>query len=129
MTRDVWCRYEYLGARHAWHGGVKVTYKDHLSRVDTGSTAQWSPIDKITVPGPTPGAATRDKEVTNDRGVRFIPHPPDLRKEPTRDAWEEDKPKQGEEHRRTTGYRLSEPTPLAPTVCCVWQPRTFVEGS
>jgi hypothetical protein len=125
----MWCRYEYLGASHDWHGGVKVTYKDRLSRVETSSTAEWSPIDVITVPGPTPGAATRKKEVTNDRGVRFIPHPPDLRKEPARGAWEEDKPKQGEGHQCTAGCRRSEPTPLAPTVCFVWQPPTFVERS
>ena len=100
-ARAVPYRYEYLGPSHDWHGGVKVTYKDRLSRVETSSTAEWSPIKVITVPGPTPGSAAREREVTEARGVRFIPYPPDLRKEPTRDPWDEERPKQGEERQRT----------------------------
>ena len=69
---------------------MKVTYKDRLSRVETNTNAAWGPIERITVPGPTPGSSAVEKTVTCDEGIRFIPHPPDLRSEPPREEWVDD---------------------------------------
>ena len=86
-------RYEYVESQ-AWHGGVRVTYKDRLSRVGTSTNTEWAPIEKVSVPGPTPGSAPVEKTVTCKRGINFIPHPPDLRLEPTREDWVEEKLKE-----------------------------------
>ena len=81
-----------------WHGGVRVTYKDRLSRVGTSTNAEWAPIEKVTVPGPTPGSAPVEKTVTSMRGINFIPHPPDLRCEPAREEWVEEKLKEARDN-------------------------------
>ena len=93
-------RYEYKGKSHWWHGGVKVTYKDRLSRGESSTNAAWAPIEKTAVPGPTPGSAPIQKTVTCDKGIRFIPHPPDLRREPPREDWVEDNVKKVAQHCR-----------------------------
>ena len=67
-----------------------VTYKDRLSRVGTSTNAEWAPIKRIVVPGPTAGSAPLQKTVTCEEGIRFIPHPPDLRFEPKREEWVEE---------------------------------------
>ena len=85
-------RYDYEGRSHAKHGGVKVTYKDRLSRVGTHKNAEWAPVVKVTEPGPTPGSAAIERTVTTADGVLFIPHPPDLRREPKREEWHDEKP-------------------------------------
>ena len=84
-------RYQYLGETHAFHGGVKVTYKDRLSRVGTSINSEWGPIEKVKVPGPTAGSAEIEKTTEQERGIVFIPYPPDLRREPRREDWVEEK--------------------------------------
>ena len=91
-----WCsrivhRYQYKGESHAFHGGVKVTYKDRLSRVGTRLNSEYGPIEKVSVPGPTPGSAPVVKTQETHEGVVFVPRPPDLRREPAREAWREEK--------------------------------------
>lgn len=72
-----------------------MTYKDRLSRVGTSKNAEWAPIEKVVVPGPTPGSAHISKSVECERGIRYMIHPPDLRKEPQREDWN-DEAKSGE---------------------------------
>ena len=79
---------------------MKVTYKDRLSRGESSTNAAWAPIEKTAVPGPTPGSAPIQKTVTCDKGIRFIPHPPDLRREPPREDWVEDNVKKVAQHCR-----------------------------
>jgi len=76
-------RYEYVGSDLARHGGVKVTYKDRLSRRATGTNCEWSPIEEVVDASGTP-VGTR----TKDGGVIFIPRPPDLRAEPPREPFD-----------------------------------------
>ena len=90
-TLTVARRYQYKGESHAYHGGVKVTYKDRLSRVGNHLQSEYGPIQTISVPGPTFGSAPVMKEQETPEGVVFIPHPPDLRKEPMREEWNEEK--------------------------------------
>ena len=45
----------------------------------------------VSVPGPSYGSAQVKKEQETPEGVVFIPHPPDLRKEPMREEWREEK--------------------------------------
>jgi hypothetical protein len=63
------------------HGGVKVTYKPHLSTTGTAREAEWLPIETTEKNGFLANVTTED-------GVIFIPHPPDLRTEPLREEWE-----------------------------------------
>lgn len=63
------------------HGGVKVTYKLHLSDKGTAKEAEWLPIERSDKNGVMANVTTED-------GVIFVPHPPDLRKEPLREEWE-----------------------------------------
>ena len=90
-TLTVARRYQYKGESHAYHGGVKVTYKDRLSRVGSHLQSEYGPIQTISVPGPTFGSAQVTKEQETPEGVVFIPRPPDLRKEPMREEWREEK--------------------------------------
>ena len=84
-------RYQYKGESHAFHGGVKVTYKDRLSRVGTWRNSEYGPIEKVSVPGPTPGSAPVVKTQETHEGVVFVSRPPDLRREPAREEWREEK--------------------------------------
>lgn len=84
-------RYQYKGESHAFHGGVKVTYKDRLSRVGSRLNSEYGPIEKVSVPGPTPGSAPVVKTQETHEGVVFVPRPPDLRREPAREEWREEK--------------------------------------
>ena len=92
----VWCslivhRYQYKGESHALHGGVKVTYKDRLSRVASRLNSEYGPIERVSVPGPTPGSPPVVKTQETHEGVVFVPRPPDLRREPAREEWKEEK--------------------------------------
>lgn len=84
-------RYQYKGESHAFHGGVKVTYKDRLSRVGSRLNSEYGPIETVSVPGPTPGSAQVMKTQETHEGVVFVPRPPDLRREPAREEWKEEK--------------------------------------
>ena len=84
-------RYQYKGESHASHGGVKVTYKDRLSRVGSAKNSEYAPIETVSVPGPTSGSAQVMKTQETHEGVVFIPRPPDLRREPAREGWKEEK--------------------------------------
>ena len=84
-------RYQYKGESHAFHGGVKVTCKDRLSRVGSRLNSEYGPIEKVSVPGPTPGSAPVVKTQETHEGVVFVPRPPDLRREPAREEWREEK--------------------------------------
>ena len=85
------CRYLYKGESHAFHGGVKVTFKDRLSRVGSNINAEYGPIERVDVPCPATGSGTVKKTVETERGIVFIPYPPDLRREPGIEDWVEDK--------------------------------------
>ena len=66
-------RYQYKGESHAFHGGVKVTYKDRLSRVGSRLNSEYGPIETVSVPGPTPGSAHVLKTQETHDGVVFVP--------------------------------------------------------
>ena len=84
-------RYQYKGESHAYHGGVKVTYKDRLSRVGSRLNSEYGPIETVSVPGPIPGSAHVKKTQETPDGVVFVPRPHDLRREPAREEWREEK--------------------------------------
>lgn len=77
-------RYTYVGQPLAHHGGVKVTYKDRLSRKGTTTNCEFGPIE--TVSGPD--GAERTQETAD--GILFVPRPPDLRREPPKEAFDTD---------------------------------------
>ena len=68
-----------------------MTYKDRLSRVGSRQNSEYGPIEKVSVPGPTPGSAPVVKTQETHEGVVFVPRPPDLRREPAREEWKEEK--------------------------------------
>ena len=68
-----------------------MTYKDRLSRVGTWLNSEYGPIETVSVPGPTPGSAPLRKTQETHEGVVFVPRPPDLRREPAREEWREEK--------------------------------------
>ena len=71
----VW-RYRYVESLTK-HGGVKVTFKDRLSRQSTEAEDEYGPVEEKWV-YPTTGEAYK-KNVETEDGVIFIPFPPDLR--------------------------------------------------
>ena len=77
-------RYTY-NEKLAYHGGVKITYKDRLSTKGTADEAEWLPITRILRDGP--GGSKIEANVTTDDGLIIIPRPPDLRFEPFREEW------------------------------------------
>ena len=76
-------RYQYVGASHFKHGGVKVTYKERLSTEATRYEAEWKPIRTV-----ESDAGFKYNETTPE-GVQFIERPPDLRREPMREEFSE----------------------------------------
>lgn len=68
-----------------------MTYKNRLSRVETRLNSEYGPIETVSVPGPTPGSAPVKKTRETHEGVVFVPRPPDLRREPAREEWREEK--------------------------------------
>jgi hypothetical protein len=68
-----------------------VTYKDRLSRVGSNKNSEYGPIQTVSVPGVPQGSAPVLKTVETHEGVVFIPRPPDLRREPAREEWREEK--------------------------------------
>jgi hypothetical protein len=66
------------------HGCVKVLYKGHLSGKASDVEAEWLPIETTEKNG-------LRANVTDKEGVIFIPHPPDLRKGPELEEWEQNK--------------------------------------
>ena len=68
-----------------------MTYKDRLSRVGSAKNSEYGPIETVSVPGPTPGSAQVKKTQETHEGVVFVPRPPDLRREPAREEWREEK--------------------------------------
>ena len=68
-----------------------MTYKDRLSRVGSKSNSEYGPIETVSVPGPTPGSAPVSRTQETHEGVVFVPRPPDLRREPAREEWREEK--------------------------------------
>lgn len=68
-----------------------MTYKDRLSRVGSRLNSEYGPIETVSVPGPTPGSAPVMKTQETHEGVVFVPRPPDLRREPAREEWKEEK--------------------------------------
>ena len=82
-TFDNVFKYEYVGTAMAKHGGVKVVYKDRLSRTGTHFDAEWAPVEeKKDVNGRTVNATTED-------GILFVMRPPDLRRDAPREAYSE----------------------------------------
>ena len=75
-------RYEYVGASHWKHGGVKVTYKDRLSTRATQREAEWKPIRTVE-------SEHGNFNETTPEGVQYVRRPPDLRKEPMREDFSE----------------------------------------
>lgn len=74
-------RYYYVGPELHEHGGVKVVYKDRLSRTATALDAEWAPLEEKTRPAPSdrPGPPTK-VNVTTEKGIVFVQHPPSLKK-------------------------------------------------
>lgn len=77
-------RYLYVGDTLAEHGGVKVMYKQRLSARGSRVEAEWAPVERRRV-------NNEECNVTTDKGVLFIPRPPDLRREPKREPFADDK--------------------------------------
>lgn len=79
-------RYTYVGNELWEHGGVKVTYKQRLSHKGTPLDAEWAPLERVV--GKLHNSNVQvSKNVTTKGGVSFIPRPPDLRREPSREEW------------------------------------------
>jgi hypothetical protein len=72
------------------HGCVKVVYKFRLSVRKGLREAEWNPIRRRSTVTPD-GMGTEEENVTTDEGVMFVPHPPDMRVEPNRESWNDDK--------------------------------------
>jgi hypothetical protein len=83
-------RYEYYPTLTT-HGCVKMTYKDRLSTAGTVNEAEWLPIERITRAPVVPGGPRVEANVTDQVGVILVPRPPDLRYEPLREPWAEEK--------------------------------------
>ena len=71
------------------HGGVLVRYKRRLSTKGTHRDAEWLPIKRTT--RVVASACGEMEELicneTEEHGVVFMDHPPDLRAEPPREAF------------------------------------------
>ena len=74
-------RYYYVGPVLHEHGGVKVVYKDRLSRTGSALDAEWAPLEEKMRPAPShmPGPPTK-VNVTTEKGILFVQHPPSLTK-------------------------------------------------
>ena len=69
------------------HGGVKVTYKAHLSDTTPmgGLDAEWAPVRRVTE-WDASGCTQLQANRTTEEGVLFVSAPPDLTTEPKREA-------------------------------------------
>ena len=87
--------YKYEYNEELWeHGGVKVTFKERLSyQAPHGREAEWSPIVSQVrhENGPNGERMQVEANVTDPKGVMYMRKPPDLRKEPPREALDPDK--------------------------------------
>ena len=83
FTFDTVFNYEYVGPALALHGGVKVTFKDRLSRTGSYREAEWLPINTVT------DNSGQKRNVTQTDGVVFVKAPPDLRNGPVNEAFSE----------------------------------------
>ena len=83
-------RYYYVGPELHEHGGVKVVYKDRLSRTATALDAEWAPLEEKMRPAPShrPGPPTK-VNVTTEKGIVFVQHPPSLKKDAPLEAFAE----------------------------------------
>ena len=120
----MWClltahRYQYKGESHAFHGGVKVTYKDRLSRVGSWLNSEYGPIETVSVPGPGLGRAPVKKTQETHEGVVFVPRPPDLRREPAREEWKEEKVGQAAKSCKKA-LTVRHQSDLTPEACREW---------
>ena len=88
-TFDNVFRYDYVGVDLAKHGGVKVTYKDRLSRRGSYLDAEYAPAMETT------DKEGRTRNTTTDDGILFVNRPPDLRRDAPRESFSDkhaDKP-------------------------------------
>jgi len=81
--------YKYVGEPMFMHGGVLVRYKRRLSTKGTHNDAEWLPIKrtKRLVPSACGEMEEIECNETEEHGVVFMDHPPDLRAEPPREAF------------------------------------------
>ena len=86
-TFDNVYRYKYVGVVLPEHGGVHVTYKHRLSHTKTDDDAEWAPVEAKTTPSADGSAPPVTKNVTTEKGIIYIPFPPDLSNEAPFEAY------------------------------------------
>ena len=67
---------------------MKVVYKDRLSRTGSALDAEWAPLEEKTRPAPShrPGPPTK-VNVTTEKGIIFVQHPPSLKRDAPLEAF------------------------------------------
>ena len=95
---------------------AKVTYKERISYSGGPTEAEWAPIERLSQ---TMGdGSVQERNVTQARGVEFMSRPPDLRQEPSREAFSK-----GEADKETGEPEIPAPRTKVDKMLKAWGPQ------
>ena len=107
------------------HGGVKVTFKKHLSdQADSYLEAEYGPIRRVTVTNASGEIVEANR--TTDEGVVFVTSPPNLTAEPAREEIASNNVKHGLEAVGKVLQRAD--VKSRPRACAYWNSLAQVHG-